>query len=476
MLPVNRHRTGTISHRKLATGSGAVLIALLFAGACSQPATGEDPPSTGGSSGGNNTGGKPSGGGTGGSSGGSTGGSAGSTSSGGSAGGGSNSGGTGGSSTPSGSGGSGASSGGSTGSSGGSSGTPDASDGTGGAGGGEPMAAGTLPTCTTDPAASPPALKKTLVAKIPAGDEAGQVVGIPGEKGFYIIGHTSGKLYYALDGKVDPTPMAAVPSKSNPPQSEQGFLGMALHPKFATNKLFYLLYTAPNITIDEYERTGPTSSKKVRNIWDKARAGGGAFHNGGQIWFNPKDGDKALLYHSVGNNSNIGQSGMAEGVAGRVLVHDVGGATVTSTTLSFGLRNPYRMTIDRGTGDMYIGEIDDPKGGAIFFSKAGAYTKDFGYRGGGIKAGVTGKEGDSATIGGLVYRGTKIPGLCGRYLFAGWPGGAIKSIVMKDGSLMGAAASHAGLGLGKISSFGEDGEGELYFSTQGSEVWKIEAM
>jgi hypothetical protein len=360
----------------------------------------------------------------------------------------------------------------------GTAGTGGGTAGTGGGGAGGEVPSMGLPTCTMDPAATAPALKKTPVVRLPNGDQAGQVIGVPGEKGIYILGHRTGKVYYAVDGKLDPTPMASVSIKSNAPQDEQGLLGIALNPKFAENHLFYLLYTASNsnIHIEELERTAPNASKSVRAIWDKARAGGGAFHNGGQIWFNPKDGGKAILYHSVGNNANVGQSGMADGVAGRVLVHDFTGDMIKSTTLSYGLRNPYRMTIDRGTGDMYIGEIDDPPGGAIFASPYSATVKDFGYRGGGIKNGLTGKEGGKAIIGGVVYRGMKIPGACGRYFYAGWPGGGIKSLVVKDGKLMGGAADHGGLGVGGISSFGEDGDGEIYFSTQGGEVYRIEAM
>ena len=345
-----------------------------------------------------------------------------------------------------------------------------------GSGGNPPVGAG-LPSCTGEPAATPPALKKTGVVRIPNGDQAGQVIGVPGEKGIYIIGHRTGKVYYAVDGKLDPTAMAQVPIKNNAGQDEQGMLGITLHPNFAQNQLFYLVYTAPNanIRIEELQRTGPTSSKVTRTIWDKARVGGGAFHNGGQIAFNPKDGGKPLLYHAVGNTASTGESGRAEGTAGRVLIHDLSVDPIKSTTMSFGLRNPYRMTIDRVTGDLYMGEIDDPPGGAIYVSPFGAPVKDWGYRGGGVKGGITGKEGDKATIGGVVYRGMKIPGICGRYFFSSWPGGNIKSIVAKDGKLMGAAASHAGLGAGGIASFGEDGEGEIYFATQGGEVFKIEA-
>jgi hypothetical protein len=347
--------------------------------------------------------------------------------------------------------------------------------GTGGTGGGTAV----LAACTTEPANMPPALKKTPVVRIPAGDQAGQVIGVPGEPGIYVLGHRTGKVYYALDNKLDPTPMATVAVKNNPGQDEQGLLGIAFHPDFAENHRFYLLYTAPNanIHIEELERTSATSSKPTgKVVWDKARAGSGEFHNGGQIFFNPKDGGKPLLYHSVGNNSNVGQSGMADGIAGRVLIHDLAGADGNGTTLGYGLRNPYRMTIDRVTGDMYIGETDDPPGGAVYYSSYANPTKDYGYRGNNIKPGITGMEGDKAMIGGIVYRGSKIAGLCGRYFFSTWPGGAIKSFVVKDGKLAGSAVTHNGLGIANLDSFGEDGEGEMYISTQDGEVYRIDAQ
>jgi hypothetical protein len=125
---------------------------------------------------------------------------------------------------------------------------------------------------------------------------------------------------------------------------------------------------------------------------------------------------------------------------------------------------------------MYIGEIDDPPGGAIYVSTYASPVKDYGYRGGGVKGGLTGKEGGKAIIGGVVYRGMGIPGACGRYFYAGWPGGGIKSMVVKDGKLVGDAVPHGGLGVGGIASFGEDGAGEIYFATQGGEVYRIDAM
>jgi hypothetical protein len=472
MSSMHSHLLGPKTPRTLAIVSGAALVALLLAGiSCSSPAPTPDESGNGGSDSTGTGGSSPASGGKSGGTGGKSGGTGGTpvTGDGGSPGAGGTVGGDGGS----------PGAGGTVGGDGGSPGVGGTVGGDGGslgAGGSTTVGAS---ACTTDAAATPPALKKTPVVRLAGGDQAGQVIGVPGEQGIYVLGHRTGKVFYAVDGKLDPTPMATVAIKNNAGQDEQGLLGIAFHPKFATNHLFYLLYTATNanIHIEELERMSVTSSKPTgKLIWDKARAAGGAFHNGGQIFFNPKDGDKALLYHSVGNNTNVGQSGMPDGFAGRVLIHDLDGMPGNGTTLGYGLRNPYRMTIDRGTGDMYIGETDDPPGGAVYYSPFTSPTKDYGYRGGGVKPGITGREGDKAMIGGMVYRGSKIAGLCGRYFYSTWPGGAIKSIAVKDGKLMGGATTHAGLGLGGIASFGEDGDGELYFSTQGGEVYKIEAQ
>jgi glucose/arabinose dehydrogenase len=473
MLRMNRQRPGSTPHCKLATGSGAVLIALLFSGAaCQQGGTeapaggsgGSSSPSTGGKSGGSsNTGGTSATGGSGSSA---TGGSSPS------AGGGSGSG-TGGSAGGSGDTGGSPATGGATGGGDGDASPPAGTGGTAGGGGGT---VGAMPTCTEEPAATVPALKATpLPVKLPGGDQAGQVVGVPGEKGIYVLGHRTGKVYYVVDGKLDPTPMAQVTVKNNPGQDEQGLLAIALHPNFKENQLFYLLYTTPNIHIQELKRTGMTSSMMTKVVWDKPRVGTGAFHNGGQISFSSKDNGKALLYHSVGNTSSAGGD-EPEGTVGRILIHDIDAGT--AKTLGHGLRNPYRLHVDRLTGDMYVGETNGPAGGTIRFSPLASPVTDYGFPKGGnqgatVPSPFAGIEGGKALIGGVVYRGSKIPGICGRYFYAGWDGGDVKSLVAKDGK---ATKAPTGITVPKIASFGEDGDGEIYMSTMDGEIYKLEAM
>src|SRR5206468_6581688 len=120
----------------------------------------------------------------------------------------------------------------------------------------------------------------------------------------YVLGPTNGNIYTVMDGKVQPMPIANVSVAGNGNGPEQGLLSMAFHPQFATNHLFYVLYTASAggaITVDEFERMTPTTSMFKQNI--HKHAGSNMYHNGGTLYFSPKD-DKPLLYHSVGNAQN----------------------------------------------------------------------------------------------------------------------------------------------------------------------------
>jgi hypothetical protein len=355
-----------------------------------------------------------------------------------------------------------------------------------------PPVASEFKPCDTEPAMTAPALRRADFATLPAGSQAGQVAGPPGEKGIvYALAHKNGNVFAIQDGRRVMEPFAKVTVGSQ--DREQGLLSIAFHPDFAKNQLFYLSYTAPNkgMRVDEFKRLTPTTSMPVRNVYSFDRNVGNNFHNGGSISFNPKDGPgKPWLYHSVGNWSG-GDADSPSARLGRVLRYDVStkmgvpgtAGGVSGFTFAYGLRNPYRMSIDALTGDMYIGEVANGKGGAIFFNEFGSEGANFGYgddgareiNGGGrnISGGVDG-SGDGM-VGGVVYRGNKIPGLCGRYFYGLYRGG-VKSLVRRNGQTVG-RQTHGNLSIGGLSSFGVDGEGEIYMSNHDSDqIFKIEPM
>jgi hypothetical protein len=453
------------------------MVSVMAVGLACSSAKKQTPATGDGGSGGGDTGGVsgPSGGGSGGSkgSGGDTGGATGGAGTGGAEGG------TGGAQ-----GGTGGGDGGSGGMTGGAGGGGMGGGDTGGAGGMVNMA-GWAP-CTDPPDANPPALKKTAIASIPM-DQPGQVVGVPGDDSIvYVVGHKTGNVYIIKNGKLLPMPLVNMPTLTNA-QNEQGMLGMALHPDFLNNGLFYLFGTVAgsHLHIEEFKRMSETTAMKTgKVVWDVARVGGGQFHNGGQIYFNPKDGDKHILYHSAGNNLVPAESAKPDGVAGRILMHDIDAGT--HTTLAYGNRNPYRMSIDRLTGDMWIADTGDPPGGVIYFIANGTKpgSVNFGYGSGpgdvGTKYASMGghQGGGGGIIGGVVYRGHKIKGLCGRYFFGMWNTGIIRTIVQQGGKAVGdkAVDMPGTLSVPSLTAFGEDGVGEIYMSSQGGAIFKLEGM
>jgi hypothetical protein len=479
MVPTNNPGKDKRVRSLLSQGTGAVLMAALFAfGACSSA----EPAPIGGSGGSTNSGGGGSS-----SSGGRTG--SGGTPASGSGGSSASTGGT----TGSGSGGSTPATGGTTGSGGmtATGGTTGAGGMVGAGGGGGstppadaaaevPPAVGSSMPCNTAPSDTVPTLRRgPAITGFPGMLTAGQIIGVPGEAGtIYVIGHRNGAVYTVQNNMVVPTPLVTV-SVANGGNNEQGLLSMAFHPQFATNKLFYLFYTAAGggaMTIDEFERMTPTTAVRKQNIYSRPRDGGGAFHNGGSITFNPKD-TMPYMYFAVGNNEGNG-AGNPTGFAGRVLRIDV--TSKMATTYAYGLRNPYRMSIDRLTGDMYIADVANGPGGTIIFNAAGMMGRDFGYRNNNgspdVNNGILRDGAGAAIIGGYVYRGNKIPGLCGRYFYGNYQGGAVKSIVVQNGQRVGNAVSHGTLSVpGNIASFGEDSEGELWMASMNNTIYKIEA-
>jgi hypothetical protein len=238
-------------------------------------------------------------------------------------------------------------------------------------------------------------------------------------------------------------------------------------------------------------------------------------HNGGWIGFGP-DG---YLYIPLGDGgSGNDPNGNAQNInvmLGKVLRIDVDGGSpyVSPPTNPYfgatpgldqiwaiGVRNPFRCSFDRLTGDFYIGDVGQDTQEEISFQPAGVGGRNYGWRckEGTFCTGLTGctcastsltnpihsfATGSSfqAVIGGYVYRGCAIPQLRGHYFFALYEtaagtiwtlthNGTSSTIVNRTADL---APSAGGL-IRSIVSFGEDGNGELYIcNLTDDQVWKI---
>jgi glucose/arabinose dehydrogenase len=234
----------------------------------------------------------------------------------------------------------------------------------------------------------------------------------------------------------------------------------------------------------------------------------GPAHNGGQIRFGP-DG---MLYIALGDGGsrNGDDRGRGQSLAdplGSVLRVDVssgtgytappdnpfvGTANARPEIWSYGLRNPWRFTFDRATGDLYIGDVGESRWEEVNYASAAdgagrglnyGWSRMEGrhcFRGDECdQAGLTlpvleySHSSGCSVISGYVYRGAAIPALQGTYFFADFCGGWVRSFRMEGGMVVDETDWPALRPGGLVTSFGEDPAGELYLLTEQGGVFKI---
>jgi glucose/arabinose dehydrogenase len=302
--------------------------------------------------------------------------------------------------------------------------------------------------------------------------------------------------------------------------SEQGLLGMAFHPDYATNRQFFVNYTnsSGNTVVARYEASStnpnvavPSSAETVLTINQPY-----SNHNGGMIAFGPQ----GYLWIGTGDGGSGGDPGnraqdTTNQLNGKMLRIDVDslpytipadnpfvGTTGDDEIHSYGWRNPWRFSFDRETGDLYVADVgqnayeevdvfapDDGLGGNFGWR---CYEGDHTYNTSGCPSSSTmifpvhefshgGSPYRCSITGGYVYRGDAIPDLQGTYFFGDYcsnqiwtfrwdGGGGITDLQDRTSEL----APNAG-SIGSISSFGEDADGNIYVCDLGGEVFLIQA-
>jgi glucose/arabinose dehydrogenase len=155
----------------------------------------------------------------------------------------------------------------------------------------------------------------------------------------------------------------------------------------------------------------------------------------------------------------------------------VADASARAEVWQYGLRNPWRFSFDRATGDLWIGDVGQGAWEEIDFAKAGADGINFGWNPregahhykGARPAGTVdpvyeyshAADGGIAVTGGYVYRGKRIPNLVGAYLWADEARGHITALQVQGGRVLKSRQLDGVIDSG-LSSFGEDNAGELY--------------
>ena len=288
---------------------------------------------------------------------------------------------------------------------------------------------------------------------------------------------------------------------------EPGLLALAFHPSYRTNGYFYVAYTAPN-PADSAGDVRTLKRFSVSSNPDVADHGSGTtlltidhplseHHNGGTLAFDPH----GYLYWSVGDGgidgdpTNNGQNRAV--LLGKILRLDVDSAFpyaipqtnpfysrvadpgVRPEIWAYGLRNPWRISFDRKTGDLYIADVGEDRWEEIDFQSAGdAGGENYGWRqmeGMHCYEPASGCDAAQATvlpvveyshsdgcavIGGYVYRGSAYPAFEGYYFYGDYCSGRLHALRNEAGT--GWVTTPLGQKPHVFSSFGEDEQGEIY--------------
>ncbi len=313
------------------------------------------------------------------------------------------------------------------------------------------------------------------------------------------------------DGSVAPQPfldISGLVSTGN----EQGLLGLAFHPQYASNGRFFVNYTnrAGATIVAQFKVS--TANPNVANPASRRRLMAIAQpyenHNGGMVAFGP-DG---YLYIGMGDGGSAGdpqnRAQNMRSLLGKMLRIDVNGVTKTRRYVipksnpfrgrkgvppeifALGLRNPWRFSFDRARGDLWIGDVGQNTREEINFTTANnARAANYGWKrfegrsrfsstrlsaGRLVQPVAVYDHGQGCSVtGGYVYRGPSIPGLDGQYVFGDFCSGRIWA--MTAGPTPGKRVEITGsLGAspGNIYGFGEGSDGRMYLAS-GETVWRF---
>ena len=292
--------------------------------------------------------------------------------------------------------------------------------------------------------------------------------------------------------------------------SEQGLLSIAFHPDYGSNGFVFASYTntAGDTRVVRYHVSSDPDSLDVTSADTILRVDQPySNHNGGLVAF----GLDGYLYVGLGDggsgNDPENRAQHPDSILGKMLRINVDGALpyaipatnpfATSTdTLpeiwALGLRNPWRFSFDRLTGDLFIGDVGQGTREEINVQPGASMGgENYGWRimeGSGCRGGgscntaglilpiVDYQNGDDgcAVTGGYAYRGSAIPGLAGTYFYADYCNAWIRSFRYSGGQVVDHWDwSHRLASGGPISSFGEDARGELYVVAHNGRIYRL---
>ncbi len=326
-----------------------------------------------------------------------------------------------------------------------------------------------------------------------------------------------GRIYIVEDGTRLEPPFLDIRAVVRDSGNEQGLLGLAFHPNYAQNGLFYVNYTAANPSGDtvvaEYQVSADPNvaddlSERRLMVLDQPAGN----HNGGMVVFGP-DG---YLYIGTGDGGGggdpYGNGQDFNTLLAAILRIDVDngdpygipndnpyvGVDGADEVWAWGLRNPWRFSFDRQTGDLYIGDVGQNTWEEVDVQLANSTGgENYGwnvYEGSSCFAGPCNdpspytmpvweenhNTGVCSITGGYVYRGTCLPDIQGHYFFSDYCNG-IWSFRHENGNAVDVVDRTNSLDPGGIfgnqfTSWGQDAYGEIYGIARGGGIYRLSAQ
>ena len=308
----------------------------------------------------------------------------------------------------------------------------------------------------------------------------------------------------------------SIPTNQLSTGGEQGLLSVAFHPDYQGNGRFYVNLVNANgdVEVRSYTRSAanPDIANSTGTTVITVPHPGQTNHNGGTVAFGP-DG---YLYVSIGDGGGAGDPGEnaqnINSLLGKILRLDVNGDAFPGDAArnyaipsnnpfvglpgadevwAYGLRNPWRISFDTATGDLYIGDVGQSAREEIDFQPAGAGGRNYGWD---TREGTLFFEGPNSSAfvdpifeyprtlgqsvtGGYVYHGPA-PGLQGSYVFADYLSNRVWSLRIENGQAIDVIERTGqivtgGAPLSQIASFGVDGNGGLYAISLAGAIYRL---
>ncbi|MCB9317129.1 MAG: PQQ-dependent sugar dehydrogenase [Lewinellaceae bacterium] len=300
---------------------------------------------------------------------------------------------------------------------------------------------------------------------------------------------------------------------------ERGLLGLAFHPDFANNGYFYVNYSqagSGNTRVSRFTANPPSANTVDPSTELPILSVAQPFtnHNGGDLAFGP-DG---YFYIALGDGGGTGDPGdraqNGQELLGKMLRIDINNTSggnnyaippdnpfvgmqtpeILDEIWALGLRNPWRFSFDRSTGDIWIADVGQGAWEELNYQPASSsggenygwrcyegyhkYNTDgcgsgLGYTAPIFEYGHNPTTGGNSVSGGFVYRGNEVPDLQGWYIMADYTSDNFW-LVQPTGSGW-TVDLQSDVPVSDIVTFGEDDDGELYTASLGGQIYKISA-